>query len=106
MHGGSGKKPQLNLSIRRFEPFPCPATRTNRDQGLVDRPGRSLFIDFRIQKRSNALLLVRFESEINRKRHHDRRDQDDADQVAQWQTPDEKQSEYYSRPDNGFSPIG
>ncbi len=59
VHGGSGKKAKLDLRVWRFESLARPTAGTDRDQRLIDRPGRPLFVDVGMSKGGDALLLVR-----------------------------------------------
>src|ERR1700722_481938 len=45
-----GQKPQLYLRVRSGETLAVKASRTNRDQGLINRPTCTLRIVVRIQK--------------------------------------------------------
>src|SRR5207237_6433780 len=45
VHGRSGQETELDLGIRRVEPFPGPAAGANGDERLIDGPARTLAID-------------------------------------------------------------
>ena len=40
VHRGGGKKAQLDLRVRRLKTFAGPAAGTDRNERLIDRPGR------------------------------------------------------------------
>jgi hypothetical protein len=56
VHRGRGQKSQFDLRIRRLETFARPAAGTDRDQRLIDRPGRALLVDVGIDERGDPLL--------------------------------------------------
>ena len=104
MHGGRGQKAELDLCVRRLESFPRPTARADRDEGLIDRPGRSLAIDIGIDERSDPLLLVWLEPDVGDRDKRDR-DQHHANQIAQRNPAHEKQREQDRSPDHGFAEV-
>ena len=60
MYGGGRQKAEFDLGVRRFESFARPPARADGDERLVDRPGRTLFINLRIDEGGDPLLLIRF----------------------------------------------
>ena len=105
VHRGSGQKTELDLRIGRFEPFAGPAAGANRDERLIDCPGRTLAIDVGIDECSDPFLLVRLKSEIDRDRNKSDHDQNDANQITHRNSADEKQRHQDRSPDDALAQI-
>ena len=69
MNGRRRQKTELDLRVRRLEPFAGPAAGTDRNERLIDRPGRALLVDIGMNERRDALLLIRLQAKIYRDRN-------------------------------------
>ena len=58
VNSGSGKKAKLDLRVWRFESFTRPTARADGNEGLINCPGGTLFVDVRVSKGRDPLLLV------------------------------------------------
>ena len=47
VHGGGGKKTELDLGVRRLESFARPTAGADRNERLIDRPGGALLDRYR-----------------------------------------------------------
>ena len=89
VHSRRGQKAKLDLGIWRFESFSRPSARPNCNERLIDRPSCTLFVDIGVCKGSDPLLLVRFQTQVDRDRNKSDADKNDANQIAQGKARDE-----------------
>src|ERR1041385_4860331 len=106
VNSGSGEEAKLDLRVWRFEFFARPTARADGNERLINCPGGTLRVDVRVSEGRDPLVLVWLESEIDRDRNKSDSDENDANQIAQWETADEPQRQKDRNPNDDFAKIG
>ena len=105
MHGGGGKKAEFDLRVRRLKAFARPAAGADGDERLIDRPGRALLIDIRVNKCGDPFLLIRLSARDYASGMKATHNEQDADQIAQRNSAHEKQRQQDRPPNNALPQI-
>ena len=82
VHDRVRQEAQLVEGIFRLETLAVPAAGADGGEGLVDRPSRTLRIQFRVEEGKDALPLVRTQAEVDHQRDHRDDDQDQGEEEA------------------------